>query len=416
MSLRDSARRRARGRPGVLLALTAVGLLAACNPADFPQSALVPRGDFAAMLDGLFMTTFWWALVVFVLVETALIFAVVKFRGRPDDADPAQVHGNTMLEIVWTAIPALILAFIAVPTVRAIFRTYDVPSNDPLTVEVIGHQWWWEFRYPEYGITTANELHVPVGRTVSLKMTSGDVLHSWWIPQLAGKRDVFPNRPTNLWFTAEEPGFYPGQCAEFCGIQHGRMAFHVVASQPEEFEAYIQHLRTVSARAPQMGAPAAPAAPADTATTTTSAGALTPPQTQTQSPDDQGAAPEAQADLQRGQGVAEAVPAPGGVLEGQAASYDPALVEQGRALFGACAGCHSLDAVNPIPGLIGPNLANVGSRRYIAAGTLRNTDENLMKWIMDPQEVKEGVLMLDMGLQEPQAAALVAYLRTLARQ
>src|SRR5690606_33930950 len=136
-----------------------------------------------------------------------------------------------------------------------------------------------------------------------------DVLHSWWIPQLAGKRDVFPNRPTNLWFTATEPGFYPGQCAEFCGIQHGKMAFHVVASAPEEFESYIQHLRTVSARVAPQAPPAA--APADTAapTTTTTAGALTPPQ----QADD---TVEQQSSLQRGGGVAEAPPRPGQVLEG----------------------------------------------------------------------------------------------------
>ena len=413
MSHRAPALRRPRSRAGVLVTLIAAGLVAACNPADFPQSALLPRGDFAAMLDELFMTTVWWALLVFVLVESALIFAILKFRGSPEDADPEQVHGNTLLEIVWTAIPALILAFIAVPTVRTIFRTYDIPSGDPLTIEVIGHQWWWEFRYPEYGITTANELHVPVGRTVSLKMSSVDVLHSWWIPQLAAKRDVFPNRPTNMWFTAQEPGFYPGQCGEFCGIQHGKMAFHVVASEPAEFEAYIEHLRTVSARV----APAPAAPPADTAgaaadtagaapTTTTTAGAMTPLQ------DSAGG----QARMDRGRGAAEAPSAAGEPQPGQQASYDPALVAQGKALFGACAGCHSLDAVNPMKGLIGPNLANVGARRYIAAGTLRNTDANLAKWIMDPQEMKEGVGMLDLGLQEPQAAALVAYLRSLSVQ
>ena len=239
MSLRAPAHRRPRRRPGLLLALAATGLLAACNPADFPQSALLPRGDFAEMLDGLFMTTVWWALVVFVLVEGALIFAIVKFRGRPDDDEPAQVHGNTVLEIVWTAIPALILAFIAVPTVRAIFQTYDVPQNNPLTIEVIGHQWWWEFRYPEYGITTANELHVPVGRTVSVKMGSADVLHSWWIPQLAGKRDVFPDRETRFWFKAEAAGEYPGQCGEFCGLLHARQLFAIEAVQPAAFEQWL---------------------------------------------------------------------------------------------------------------------------------------------------------------------------------
>ena len=100
-----------------------------------------------------------------------------------------------------------------------------------LQVEVIGHQWWWEFRYPQLGLVTANELHIPVGRTVAARMIRGDVLHSFWMPQFAGKRDVFPNRDHALWFTARSPAAYPGACAEFCGIQHGRMAFYVVAKR-----------------------------------------------------------------------------------------------------------------------------------------------------------------------------------------
>ena len=206
---------------------------------------------------------------MFVLVEGALLYAIFRFRGKPDDPEPRQVHGNTTIEIVWTVIPALILAAIAVPTVRGIFETSAIPAGDALKVEVVGHQWWWEFRYPDLGITTANEVHIPVGQTVSFRMGTADVVHSFWPPRFAGKRDVFPNRETRLWFKAEQAGEYPGQCAEFCGIQHGRMAFRVRAQTPEEFQAWVAHMQTLAAKP----AAAAAAPPADSVRTA-SAGAV----------------------------------------------------------------------------------------------------------------------------------------------
>ncbi len=204
----DHRFKRWRTFAGALLLLTLLVVVVGSAQSDpFPQSTLRPKGDFAQMVDKLFRTTLFWATIVFVLVEGALIFVIFKFRGKPDDPEPKQVHGNTMVEVIWTAIPALVLAMIAVPTVRTIFRTYEIPKGDGvLQVEVIGHQWWWEFRYPELGLTTANELHVPVGRTVALKMVTQDVLHSFWIPALAAKRDVFANRSTTLWFKAEQAG------------------------------------------------------------------------------------------------------------------------------------------------------------------------------------------------------------------
>src|SRR3954452_23425570 len=181
-------------------------VLVACSPEHYPQTTLIPRGDFARIADNLLGTTVKWALLVFVLVEGVLIYAIFRFRGKPGDPEPHQTHGNTTVEIIWTVIPALILAAIAVPTVRAIFQTSAIPGKEALTIEVVGHQWWWEVRYPEYNLTTANELHVPVGRTVSLRMGSADVIHSFWVPQFAGKRDVFANRETRLWFKAEVEG------------------------------------------------------------------------------------------------------------------------------------------------------------------------------------------------------------------
>jgi cytochrome c oxidase subunit 2 len=359
-----------------LLALVLVG----CSPEHYPQTTLLPRGDFARIADDLLDTTVKWALLVFVLVEGVLIYAIYRFRGKPGDPEPHQTHGNTTVEIIWTVIPALILAAIAVPTVRAIFQTNAIPGKDALTVEVVGHQWWWEFRYPEYNLTTANELHVPVGRTVSLRMGSADVIHSFWVPQFAAKRDVFANRETRLWFKAEVAGEYPAQCGEFCGIQHARMAYRIKAQAPEEFRAWVAHMQTLGPKppAPSQSAPSKPAATGASApgVKTASAG-----------------------------GTVQQPGNPQGAHWPQYATGEQLFMTKG------CVGCHSLQAVNAPKGMVGPNLANVGARSYIAAGTLKNTDENLARWIRNPQGIKKGVLMPNLGVSETEAQSLVAFLR-----
>jgi cytochrome c oxidase subunit II len=366
-----------------LMPLLALIVIAACAK-DFPQTTLVPKGELARIEDDLFFITVKWATLVFILVEGALVYAIFRFRGKPGDPEPQQVHGNTIVEIIWTVIPALILVMIAVPTVKAIFRENEIPKGEPLTVEVIGHQWWWEFRYPELKLTTANELHVPVGRIISLKMGAFDVVHSFWLPQFAGKRDVFPNRETRLWFNAEQPGEYSGQCAEFCGMQHGRMAFRVVAMPPADFQGWVEHMKGVTMQS-------AAVAPSDSMHTSSAGGGIQ----QEGKPAPQAQAPAADS--------AKAAPA----------AQSPE-VAQGQKLFlmKGCVGCHSLVAYNAPKGLLGPNLANVGARSYIGAGTLRNTDENLAHWIRFPQEVKHGVLMPNLGVTEEEAKALVAFLRT----
>lgn len=328
--------------PALVLAAL-VCLVAACSPDQYPQTTLRPRADFARESDHIFRTTLLWATIVFVLVEGALLVAMWKFRNRPGAPEPVQTHGNTTLEIVWTIIPAFILAMIAVPTVRTIFKTAAKPGPDALQVEVIGHQWWWEFRYPQLGITTASELVVPVGRTVTLEMTTADVLHSFWLPQFAGKRDVFPNRYNNLWFKAEVEGDFPAQCVEFCGLQHGRMGYRIRSVKAEDFDVWAKDFNTP---------------PKDFAADS---------------------------------------------------AADP-LVKQGQALFAAkgCVGCHSMYPALP---LTGPNLHHIGSRTYVAAGSLQNTDENLGRWIKDPQGWMRGVLMPNLGLTDDETKALVAYLR-----
>ena len=370
-----AARRIRWWAPAVLASLA----LAACGGTaeQYPQSTLHPKADFTRMLDGVLMNTVWAAVVVFILVEGALLWVMWRYRGKPGDPEPSQVHGNTLLEIIWTAIPALVLAVIAVPTVRAIFESYEVPAGDALEVEVIGHQWWWEFRYPQEGLVTANELHVPEGRTVTLKMHTKDVLHSFWIPRLAGKRDVFTNRTTTLWFKADSTGYYSGQCAEFCGIQHGKMAFHVVVETPEAFDAFVAGLKATAPPAP---------APADSAAVAARLGG------------------SAARQEQSGDSMVT-------TLAAQAASS--AMADSGAKLFQLrCAICHSLNAMDPRENMIGPNLANVGSRRHIAAGTVLNTDANLAAWIQDPQKIKVGVKMPMLGLTAEQSQMVAAYLRT----
>ena len=192
------------------------------------------------------------AVGVFILAAT--IFVAVRFRHRKGGDDrPKQLHGNTPFEIGWTLIPALILAVIVVPTVALIFDLAEKPAN-PLEVTVIGKQWWWQFDYPKQAgfdqkVVTADEMHIPTGRDVFLKLEACDpslgttgsrpncnVIHSFWVPELAGKRDVVPGLHNTMKLRADEPGTFLGQCAEYCGLSHANMRFRVIAQSPEDFQ------------------------------------------------------------------------------------------------------------------------------------------------------------------------------------
>jgi cytochrome c oxidase subunit 2 len=239
LGLTDSLRKRFRGvawAAGALLATTVI--VSACG-GDYPQSTLDPAADFGERIDVLFRAIFWWALGVFVVVEAALLFVILRYRERPGSGEPKHVHGSTLLEVAWTLAPAVVLVFIAVPTIRTIFETDGTPAEGALEIEVIGHQWWWEFRYPEFGITTANEMHVPQGRPVALSMTSADVIHSFWVPRMGGKRDVIPRRTTRLAFTPDSVGEFLGQCAEFCGASHANMRFRFTVDGEAGFAEWV---------------------------------------------------------------------------------------------------------------------------------------------------------------------------------
>jgi len=204
------------------------------------MSTVVPRSDFARDILHVYGIITWVAVGIALVVGLALAWVLVRFRDRPGAPRlPAQTRGHSLLEISWTIAPALVLLAIAIPTIQVIFRTQAAPPRDALEITVRGHQWWWEFRYPALQVVTANELHVPAGRPVALTLQGPDVIHSFWVPQLGGKRDVVPGRLNRLTFTAETPGEYRGQCAEFCGVSHANMGMRVIVDAPDAFARWV---------------------------------------------------------------------------------------------------------------------------------------------------------------------------------
>ena len=369
-------------------ALTAVLLLAlaACTRGA-PNTTLVPHSEFGRSIDDLWDMLLLAGTIVFVLVEAALLYVVVRFRRREGTPEPKQVHGNATLEVIWMLIPAVVLAVIAVPTVRTIFRTQAPALPNALQVEVISHQWWWEFRYPQYGVTTANELYLPVGRTVNFALKSADVIHSFWIPAVSGKRDLVPNRTTYLWFTPDSAYVWNGFCAEYCGASHANMRFRVFTVAPVRFEGWIAH---------QKRPPVWPAAGGG-------------------QPAALGEATFAVTGLPRHSYPSTPIPVG---LTLTAAAGDPA---RGAELYrtGACVGCHVVQGISA--GVAGPNLTHVASRATIAGATYPNDLRHLALWIKNAPAMKPGSRMPAFGRssQRPngytdqQVADIAAYLLAL---
>ena len=193
--------------------------------------------------------------VIFITVAGLLIYAVVRFRRRPGDdaSEPPQIYGSNQIELAWTVLPILIVVVLILVTARTIADVENYPQPpDALKVTVVGHQWWWEIRYPDLGIGAANELHVPVSepgrrQLTFLTLESVDVAHSFWVPQLAGKTDLIPNRVNRMWIEPKQVGAYLGNCAEYCGTQHAKMRIRVIAHPPDEFARWVASQRQPAA-------------------------------------------------------------------------------------------------------------------------------------------------------------------------
>ena len=237
-------------RPRFAWVMPLLLLMTACAQ-DAPQDTLQPRGPIARDIDNLSDPVFLVAGVVFVIVEFGMLFLLWRFRARKDDdpdSAPAQIHGNTKIELGWTIGPALILTPIAFFTIVTVFAIQAKADDATMTVEVIGQQWWWEYRYDtdddgEADIITANDLIIPAGQTIELDVQSRDVIHSFWIPALNGKKDAVPGRTQGLTVEADEPGTYVGQCGEFCGLSHSYMRQRLIALPESDFEDWAAHQR-----------------------------------------------------------------------------------------------------------------------------------------------------------------------------
>jgi cytochrome c oxidase subunit 2 len=387
---------------------------------DGHQSTLVTAGPVAAEQRHVFMVTVWVTLTIFVLVGSTLAYAMIRFRARSaadEHAEPPpQGHGNPLVELSLIAASVGALVIIAIPTLRAIWYTYDVPveqKDNVYEVNATGYQWWFRFEYPteqalvrdnqKMPLATANELVIPAGRPVRINLRTTDVIHSFWIPKLAGKVDMIPNRANFLWLTADEPGYYWGQCAEYCGDSHAVMRFRVIALAQKEFYEWLD----------QQTRPARNVAPLTAAAGQAKAQFAS---WKFRSPDDfrpnEGGFTSdklnvSPLDAWRAQQFPE---------KGE----DPELIAKGRKLFTAktCVACHTIRG-HEGAGVTAPDLTHVAARTTIAAGLLENNPEQLRRWIHNPGAVKPGNKMakgfIDNNIQltADDEVALVAYLESL---
>ena len=283
-------------------------------------------------ISNLFILTLLIAAVIFFLVTGLVLYVSFRYRYRPGDGEPKQVFGHRNLEIAWTTAPAVLLAVLAILTLYTMrIANPAVAASAQPDVIITGHQWWWEVRYPQSGLVTANEIHLPVGQKMLAEIDSADVIHSFWVQQLGRKMDAIPGRANQLWLEADTPGTYLGTCAEYCGAEHAWMRIRVIVQPPDEFDTWQQQ---------QLKTPTIP----------------------------------------------------------------PGEATQGKEIFmqKTCIACHTRN--------IGPDLTHVGSRETLAAGVLKNTPDNMARWLKNPQAVKPGSYMPNFNLTDSEVKALTAYL------
>jgi cytochrome c oxidase subunit 2 len=396
------------------LALGGLALLPGCDlnfwRMDGPQSTIDVAGPVARSQLMVFYVTCWVTLVIFIIVASVLAYATVKFKARTaadEHAEPpAQAHGNPLIELGLIGASVFALVIIAVPTLKAIWFTYDVPIGEKAnayTVNATAYQWWFRFDYPAEQIegvgplTTSNELVIPAGRPVRINLRAMDVIHSFWVPKLAGKVDMIPNRGNFIWLQADAPGYFWGQCAEYCGDSHAVMRFRVIALGPKDFNDWLNRemapARQVAAVKPTV----------------------------------QFASYTFKTDWKRNEygysGRYDANPLQAWrVKQEPEPNEDPALVARGRELFKdkTCFSCHKVRGQHDVGSPAYPDLTHVGSRTTIAAGLLENNADQLARWLSHPDEVKPGNKMYLSGylannirLTRDDITALVAYLQSL---
>jgi len=219
-----------------------------------PTNIFAPVSTAASSIFGLSIFVLLTVGAIFIGVFSLLTYAVVRFRKRSgaDNSEPVQIYGSTRVELAWTVIPilAVVALFLAAARVIALVQE-PLPTPGALEVIVTGHQYWWEYRYPQLNIVTANELHLPVSdaihpRATFLKLLSADTDHSFWVPRLGGKTDLIANHPNQMWIDPHETGLFLGQCAQYCGTQHAKMLLRVYVQSPEEFERWVHDQQQTS--------------------------------------------------------------------------------------------------------------------------------------------------------------------------
>ncbi len=328
-------RRLAAAALAVAVCVAAAIVLAGCQS----PSILRAEGSASSEIVTLAMWIFGILAAVLVTVWVILVYVIVTGRRRPPEK-ASQTKGNLRIEIVWTAIPAVIVTVLFVLTV---VYTERITMPDPGTqFSAVGRQWWWDFQFGDLGFKSPNEIYVAQGRPVSIDIRSADVIHSFWVPQMGGKIDMIPGHVNHIHFVPLTSGTYLGECAEFCGAQHGRMRFLFVVVPPDQYSAWVRNQQKPAAE--PTGAEAV-----------------------------------------AGKQVISTV---------------------------GCGSCHAIRGTS-LKGTFGPDLTHFGSRGGIAAYTLKNTPENLLRWIQDPQAVKPECKMPRVPLPPQQQQQLVAYLEEL---
>jgi len=392
-----------------------------------PQSTMVTAGPVAARQWDLFMVTVYVTTFIFIVVGSVLAYAQIKFRAKSEAdehaAPPPQGHGNPLVEIGLIVASVALLVIIAIPTLRDIIYTHDVPEAEKanaMEVTATGYQWWFKFEYPselvklpnggEAPLVTGNELVVPAGIPVRVQLRTVDVIHSFWIPKLAGKVDMMPNRGNFLWFKADHPGYFYGQCAEYCGESHAIMRFRVVALSAPDYAKWLEHQKQTARSVTAASLAAAAAAPT---------GQFAGMKFET-------------GDALAGSAAFDANPLESWRnMQKPEAGEDAALIATGRKLFSdkTCVSCHAVRGHEGI-GITGPDLTRVGSRSTIAAGVLENTPARMRDWLKQPNHYKPGNKMWfggfnlqdnsgdwqpnpQMTLSDREITALVAYLHSL---